>query len=55
MAHKENLTFYDASFIKDAESIGAVLVTEDEKLEEVARKFVKTIIYSKFERALAEQ
>ena len=55
MAHKENLTFYDASFIKDAESIGAVLVTEDEKLEEVARKFVKTITYSKLERALAEQ
>ena len=55
LAHKENLTFYDSSFIITAEGTGAILVTEDEKLEEVARKFVKTITYSKFERALAEQ
>jgi predicted nucleic acid-binding protein len=51
MAHKENLTFYDASFIKVAESIEAVLVTEDEKLEEVARKSVKTMSYMELERA----
>ena len=55
MAFKENLTFYDSSFIITAEGTGAILVTEDEKLEEVARKFVKTITYSKFERVLAEQ
>jgi len=55
MACKENLTFYDASFIKTAESIGAVLVTEDEKLEEAARKSAKTMTCREFERALAEQ
>ena len=55
VAHKENLTFYDASFIKDAESIGAVLVTEDEKLEEAARKFVKTITYEALGRVLAKK
>jgi len=55
MTHKENLTFYDASFIKDAESIGAVLVTEDEKLKEAARKSVKTITYEELERALAKK
>ena len=54
MAHKENLTFYDASFIKAAEGIGAVLVTEDEKLEEAARKPVKTITYEELERVLTE-
>ena len=55
LAHKENLTFYDTSFIKAAESIGAVLVTEDEKLEEAARKSVKTITYKELERALAKR
>jgi predicted nucleic acid-binding protein len=55
MARKKNLTFYDASFIKAAESIGAVLVTEDEKLKEAARKSVKTITYEELERALAKK
>jgi predicted nucleic acid-binding protein len=55
MAYKENLTFYDASFIMAAESMRAVLVTEDEKLKEAARKSVKTITYKELERALAER
>jgi predicted nucleic acid-binding protein len=55
MVHKENLTFYDASFIKAAESMGAVLVTDDEKLKEAARKFVKTITYEELEPALAKE
>jgi predicted nucleic acid-binding protein len=55
MAHKENFTFYDTLFIKTAEHIGAVLVTEDEKMEEAARKSVKTITYKQLERALTER
>ena len=55
MAFKENLTFYDSSFIITAEGTGAILVTEDEKLEEAARKSVKTIMYKELEHALAER
>jgi len=55
MANKENLTFYDASFIKVAESMGAVLVTEDEKLEEASKKSVKTMTYKELERALIKR
>ena len=55
MAHKKNLTFYDASFIKVAEGVGAVLVTEDEKMEKVARNSVETITYRELERALAKR
>jgi len=55
MAHKENLTFYDASFIETADSIKAVLVTEDERLAEAAKKSVRTIKYKALESALAER
>lgn len=51
-AHKENLTFYDSSYIADAEKIDAVLITEDEKLRETASKFVKTITYADLESRL---
>jgi len=54
MVYKENLTFYDTSFVKATESISAVLVTEDEKLREAARKSMKTITYEGLERVLAE-
>ena len=54
MAYKENLTFYDTSFIKIAEGIGAILVTEDDKLKEVARKSVETITYKELEHVLAK-
>jgi len=54
LAHKENLTFYDSSFIITAEGTGAILVTEGEKLEEAARKSIKTITYEGLERVLAE-
>lgn len=55
LAHKENLTFYDTSFIIIAEGTGAILVTEDEKLEEAARESVETITYGEFEHKLAKQ
>jgi len=55
LAHKENLTFYDTSFIITAEGTGAILVTEDEKLEEAARKSVDTITYGELEHKLAKQ
>jgi hypothetical protein len=34
--------------------VGAILVTEDEKLKEDARKSVKTMTYKALELALAE-
>lgn len=55
MAHKENLTFYDASFIITAEGTGAILVTEDEKLEEAAKESVETITCGELEHKLAKQ
>jgi len=53
-AHREQLTFYDASHIITAESEEAILVTEDEKLREAASKFVKTITYADLENRLAQ-
>ena len=52
-AREERLTFYDASYITNAESNGAILVTEDEKLRKAARKFVESITYTDFENRLA--
>ena len=53
-AHKERLTFYDASYIATAESTEAILVTEDEKLRKAASKFVKTITYTTLESRLTQ-
>jgi len=53
-AYKERLTFYDASYITAAESTGAILVTEDEKLQKTASKFVKTITYTDLESTLTQ-
>jgi len=53
-AHKEGLTFYDASYIATAESAEAILVTEDEKLRKAASKFVKTITYTDLESRLTQ-
>ena len=53
-AHKERLTFYDASYIATAESTEAILVTEDEKLRKAASKFVKTITYTDLESRLTQ-
>ena len=53
-AHREQLTFYDASYIITAESEEAILVTEDEKLRKAASKFVKTITYADLENRLAQ-
>jgi predicted nucleic acid-binding protein len=54
-ACKEQLTFYDASYIATAENTEAILVTEDEKLRKTARKFVKTITYTDLESRLAQR
>jgi len=53
-AYKEQLTFYDSSYIATAESTEAILVTEDEKLRRAASKFVKTMTYADLERTLAQ-
>jgi len=52
--YKEQLTFYDASYIATAESTEAILVTEDEKLRKAASKFVETITYTDLERRIAQ-
>jgi len=54
-AHKERLTFYDASYIATAERTEAILVTEDKKLQKAAGKFVKTITYTDLESRLAQR
>lgn len=54
IAHKERLTFYDASYIVTAEDEKAILVTEDEKLRKAASKFVKTIAYTRLENRLIQ-
>lgn len=54
-AHKERLTFYDASYITTAENTEAILVTEDEKLRKTAKKFVRTTSYTELENNLAQR
>ncbi|MEM2922607.1 MAG: type II toxin-antitoxin system VapC family toxin [Candidatus Bathyarchaeia archaeon] len=54
-ACKEKITFYDASYIVNAQGTGAILVTEDDKLQKVANKFVKTITYNDLERKIAQR
>jgi predicted nucleic acid-binding protein len=53
-AYTEHLTFYDASYIAIAENTEAMLVTEDEKLQNVASKFVKSITYADLENRLTQ-
>lgn len=53
-AYKQRLTFYDTSYITTAEGIEATLVTEDEKLQKTASKFVKTITYTDLESRLTQ-
>jgi predicted nucleic acid-binding protein len=53
-AHKEQITFYDASYIISAKAMEAILVTEDEKLLKAASKFVKTITYADLESRLIQ-
>lgn len=54
IAHKEGITFYDASYITTARNAEATLVTEDEKLKKAASKFIKTITYSDLESKLTQ-
>jgi predicted nucleic acid-binding protein len=54
IAHKERLTFYDASYIAATESKEAILVTEDEKLRKAAGKFVKVLAYTRLENRLIQ-
>jgi len=53
-AYKEQLTFYETSYITTAESTEAILVTEDEKLRKAVSKFAKTITYTDLENRLAQ-
>lgn len=55
LAHRQRLTFYDASYITTASDIKAILATEDEKLRRIAGKFVRTENYTSLEKKLAKQ
>lgn len=55
IAYGEGLTFYDASYIIAAKAVEAILVTEDEKLQKTAGKFVKTITYADLEDTLIQR
>ena len=52
IAYEEGLTFYDATYITTAKNTEAILVTEDEKLQNAAGKFIKTITYTDLENRL---
>ncbi|MEM3384996.1 MAG: type II toxin-antitoxin system VapC family toxin [Nitrososphaeria archaeon] len=54
VSYEEGLTFYDASYIIAAKDSEAILVTEDEKLQKLAHKYVKTIGYNDLEARLAK-
>jgi predicted nucleic acid-binding protein len=54
IAHKERLTFYDASYIAAPESKEDALVTEDEKLRKAAGKFVRALAYTRLENRLIQ-
>jgi len=43
IALKENLTYYDASYIHAAMENGLKLITDDEQLKKVSKKYVKTV------------
>ncbi|HDD40334.1 MAG TPA: PIN domain-containing protein [Nitrososphaeria archaeon] len=43
MAVREDLTYYDAAYISAAIEKGLILVTDDERLYEVGRRYVKTL------------
>ena len=45
LATDENTTFYDASYIAAAETLNAVLVTEDKELRKKAENYVSTMTY----------
>ena len=42
LAVKENITVYDATYLEAAIELGIPLVTDDEKLKNVAAKYVET-------------
>ncbi len=44
LAKKENISFYDASYLFFATKYNLILITEDQKLKEIAKKYVN--VYS---------
>jgi predicted nucleic acid-binding protein len=52
LAVEETLTFYDASYIVAAGNAEAILITEDKKLNEAARKHVRVTTYGDFQDLL---
>jgi predicted nucleic acid-binding protein len=52
LAQKNQLTFYDASYIAVAQNIKATLVTEDKKLCKAANNSLKTMSYTQLQDEL---
>ncbi|HDD64185.1 MAG TPA: DNA-binding protein [Thermoprotei archaeon] len=48
LAVEEEITVYDAAYLLEAMRGGCILVTDDEKLEEVSRRYVKVVRSSSF-------
>ena len=54
IAQKNQLTFYDASYIAAAQNLKAILTTDDQKLLKAASKSVKTFSFSQLQNELAK-
>ncbi len=54
IAQKNQLTFYDASYIVVAQNVKAILATEDQKLLKAASKSVKTLSFAQLQSELAK-
>ena len=54
LAQKNQLTFYDASYITAAQTTKATLATEDQKLRKAANKTVKAISFTQLQTELAQ-
>lgn len=54
LASDQKLTFYDASYVIAAKDQGAILVTQDAKLREAARRYVEVMSFTSLGRRLPE-
>jgi hypothetical protein len=48
LAVENNITFYDACYITASETLRVPLITEDEKLKQIAAKYTKVLSWKEF-------
>jgi len=48
LAVENNITFYDACYITASTTLRVPLVTEDEKLKQIAAKYTKVLSWKEF-------